>query len=279
MTKVAIRLEHSGNAAATTLSTSISNVSTTINIASVTGWPTGAVGPFWTTIDAGTASEEKVLVLSRSGTALTVSARGADGTTATSHASGAAIIHTFSATEADEANVVAAAITTAGGSVVTTTNAVTLTNKTLTGPVIDQFGTASGLGAAWTAYTPTWTGSGSNPVIGNGTLAGRYKQIGKNVDFQIWVSMGSTTTFGTGNYSLTLPVAANVSLFVVGTLGTVSALDSSAGSRIGGDIIRTSSTAFSIASTTASTGVWGQLAPFTWAQSDDVTITGSYEAA
>ena len=140
---MAIRREYSGNAAATTLTTSISNVTSTINIASATGWPTGAVGPFVTTLDAGTASEEKVLVLSRSGTALTVSTRGYDGTTATSHGLGASIIHSYSATDADEANALAAQVTTSGGTVVTTssipasvatlTGTQVLTNKTING--------------------------------------------------------------------------------------------------------------------------------------------------
>jgi len=145
---VAIRREYSGNAAATTLTTSISNVTSTINIASATGWPTGAVGPFVTTLDAGTASEEKVLVLSRSGTALTVSTRGYDGTTATSHGLGASIIHSYSATDADEANALAAQVTTSGGTVVTTSSipasVVTLTgtqalsNKTINGAIYGE---------------------------------------------------------------------------------------------------------------------------------------------
>jgi hypothetical protein len=66
-----------------------------------------------------------------------------------------------------------------------------------------------GIEAAWTAYTPTWTGSGSNPAIGNGSVVGRYKRIGKTIIFRVIITAGSTTTFGTGNYSIGLPVAAH----------------------------------------------------------------------
>lgn len=67
----------------------------------------------------------------------------------------------------------------------------------------DQF---NALLAAPTAYTPTWTSSGSAPALGNGTLVGEYYAIGdKFVDFTITLTLGSTSTVGTGNYLLTLP--------------------------------------------------------------------------
>jgi hypothetical protein len=126
----AVRYEHTGNAVATTLATSITAGTASIGIVASTGWPSGSVGPFWATIDRGTASEEKILVLSRTGTTLTVSSRGADGTTATSHASGASIEHTISATEVDDANRVAVEVD-ALGTVVGPTETQTLTGKTI----------------------------------------------------------------------------------------------------------------------------------------------------
>lgn len=60
--------------------------------------------------------------------------------------------------------------------------------------------------AAWTAYTPTWTGTTSNPAVGNGSITGAYLQIGKWVQFRIQVTFGSTTTFGTGGLQFSLPV-------------------------------------------------------------------------
>ena len=70
--------------------------------------------------------------------------------------------------------------------------------------------TATGLkwSPSWTAYTPTWTSSGTAPAIGNGTLQGSYLQVGKLVYTHIYWKAGSTTTFGTGVYFLSLPFTA-----------------------------------------------------------------------
>lgn len=62
--------------------------------------------------------------------------------------------------------------------------------------------------AAWTSYTPVWTSSSTAPVIGNGTLTGRYKVIDSHtVHYEILLIVGSTTTFGAGFYYFTLPFA------------------------------------------------------------------------
>jgi len=63
----------------------------------------------------------------------------------------------------------------------------------------------------WTAYTPTWTASGTAPARGNGTLQGSYSKTGRTVHVRIALYAGSTTTFGTGDYKFSLPFAANVS--------------------------------------------------------------------
>lgn len=55
-------------------------------------------------------------------------------------------------------------------------------------------------------YTPTWTGSGSNPAIGNGTLIGTWSRDGNRVHVDVELKMGSTTTYGTGTWRWALPV-------------------------------------------------------------------------
>jgi len=165
-------MEHAGAAAATTLSSSITNASTTINVASATGWPLGSVGPFVVTIDAGTASEEKVLVTSRTGIVLTVQTRGYDGTTATSHGATAAIIHSFSATEADEANVAAVAV---------------------------------GPGTAWTAYTPAVHAATTVTVNASGCA---YTKIGRTVHVRVRAVVSSASA--SGGLAVGLPVTSVV---------------------------------------------------------------------
>lgn len=132
----------------TTLAANINSGATTINITDATGWPTGGTGNFFITIAANTASEERVLCSSRTGTIVTVAAggRGADGTAASSHSAGDDVWPSFSKTDADEANAHTSASASSasftihglanGSSVVGTTDTQTLTNKTLTNPTL-----------------------------------------------------------------------------------------------------------------------------------------------
>jgi hypothetical protein len=58
---------------------------------------------------------------------------------------------------------------------------------------------------AWTAYVPAWTSSGTPPAIGNGTAEGRYLIVGKIGIATGRLAFGSTTTFGTGTYDISVP--------------------------------------------------------------------------
>ncbi|MFC8273738.1 hypothetical protein ACFUJR_14695 [Streptomyces sp. NPDC057271] len=62
-------------------------------------------------------------------------------------------------------------------------------------------------GGTWTAYAPAWTANGSNPSISNGSIAGRYQLIGKTCTAVFEVVCGTTTTFGTGSWAISLPFA------------------------------------------------------------------------
>ena len=46
------------------------------------------------------------------------------------------------------------------------------------------------IGEAGIAYTPTWTGTGGTPTLGNGTLSGVYQQVNKLVFFSFSFSVG-----------------------------------------------------------------------------------------
>lgn len=60
-------------------------------------------------------------------------------------------------------------------------------------------------------YTPAWTSTGTQPVLGNGTIYGRYALLGRLVHLYIELTMGSTTTYGTGGYLFSLPVTSEAS--------------------------------------------------------------------
>jgi hypothetical protein len=55
------------------------------------------------------------------------------------------------------------------------------------------------------SYTPTWTSSGTQPVLNNGLLTGSYDRNGKDIHAYGQLIIGSTTTFGTGVYRFSLP--------------------------------------------------------------------------
>jgi hypothetical protein len=58
---------------------------------------------------------------------------------------------------------------------------------------------------AWASYTPSWTVSGGGAALGNGTVSGRYRRQGTTVHIQQRLTIGSTSTLGTGAVRLSLP--------------------------------------------------------------------------
>ena len=140
-------------------------------------------------------------------------------------------------------------------------------------------GTGTSLGA-WTAYTPTLGGTGW--AIGNGTAIARYCVIGKTVHVMCEVTMGSTTTFGSAALRITLPsgygFASNSRFVCSGLARDVSASKYYA---VLGEVISTTEVAFysHVASTTGElTGVIST-APYTWASTDYIRFSMTYEAA
>lgn len=99
-----IRKEYVGNAAAAKLTSAVTGASTTLLVDDATNWPTGVTAPFVVALDAGTTSEEKVLVLSRAGLNMSVLQRGYDGTTAQSHPIDARVSHVLDAYTIDQVN-------------------------------------------------------------------------------------------------------------------------------------------------------------------------------
>lgn len=135
----------------------------------------------------------------------------------------------------------------------------------------------------WDTYTPSWTAS-TNPAIGNGAIAGRYKRQGAVVHVWISLLMGSTTTYGSGQWNLSLPVTPVDPASPFGDytdFARFTALDVSAVLRYHGPAIRNTGSNFIMLTSASGAAVATMSAtvPFTWANTDRLTIKGSYEVA
>ncbi len=137
------KIDINGGVAATTLVGDITSGSTTINVADGSSYPPGTTN-FYIVINRGLSGEEVVEISARSGDAFTAVTRGADGTSPTSHSSGATVEHCVPALTLQEANTHAnqttgtphgSAYVTPSGNVATATALETARDIELTGDV------------------------------------------------------------------------------------------------------------------------------------------------
>jgi hypothetical protein len=129
-----------------------------------------------------------------------------------------------------------------------------------------------------TTYTPVWSSSGTAIALGNGTITGTYFQTGCMVWFRAILTMGSTSTYGTGFYRFSLPVAPTADCLVPGY-----ADDTSTAHRapIVARITAASATGdnMRMACDDTVTGGVGQTTPFVWATGDVLILSGWYTTA
>lgn len=140
--------------------------------------------------------------------------------------------------------------------------------------------TAAILGVALVqgGVTPLWGAATTAPALGNGTLTGRVTRIGSRVRANITLTIGSTSTMGTGAWHFTLPaphagnagstaVGAVVARDVTGLLWRVGSCHIVAGS----NQIQLFSNGIA--------GEWASAVPHTWATADTLTLSIEYEIA
>jgi hypothetical protein len=93
--------------------------------------------------------------------------------------------------------------TTVGGAAA---NTLTLTGNVYNNPpVVDNFGTANIIEQQLSSYTCTLSAGGSPASLGNGTLAASFARTGSATYVSIALTLGSTTSLGTGQISFSLP--------------------------------------------------------------------------
>ncbi len=129
--------------------------------------------------------------------------------------------------------------------------------------------------APYTTYVPAWTSGGTAPAIGNGSIAGRYVQIGKLVMCTIRLTAGTTTTFGTGLWQFSLPVTALAPVYPTG-----SAIATDTGvATYGGYALLSGTTALRVITPASPASNWDAAIPFAWGNTDVMDISVTYEAA
>jgi len=140
----------------------------------------------------------------------------------------------------------------------------------------DEFSSIDGV---WTSYTPTWLCvTGTNPVLGNGILTGRWRYANPSeshlqIIVEISLTAGTTTTYGTGVWIFGLPFNQSASGRAV---GSVSLTDSGSTIRPG---VAQSGSGVGNVQLISPTGQVTALVPQTWAVNDNVQIWMSYEQA
>jgi hypothetical protein len=134
---------------------------------------------------------------------------------------------------------------------------------------------ADGIQAAWETWTPTWTGATSNPTLGNGTLTGRRHRIGSIVHFTVRISMGSTTTYGVGGWSVSMPFTA-ASLVNNQFVASGNAFDLSGNLNYPIHAMHFGGVLFLARN---DGNLVGAASPFTWADGDVLSLSGTYEGA
>lgn len=122
------------------------------------------------------------------------------------------------------------------------------------------------------AFSTTWAGSVTNPAIGDGTLAALYHVVDRMVHFSVSMTAGTTTTFGTGFWTFSVPIALGGSDLP----GVARAVDTGVLNYPG---IVTFASATTLNMLDDNTGVqWSVSTPFVWGSTDVGIVSIWYQS-
>lgn len=126
-------------------------------------------------------------------------------------------------------------------------------------------------------YTPTWSSTGTQPVLNNGSIYGRYALLGRLVHLYVELTMGSSTTYGTGTYRFSLPVPSDDRLWCLPGMTFDSSV--SGYEDLTGIVTGASATLVELRTLTtvgASLSVVQNGTPITFATNDKIIVNGVY---
>jgi hypothetical protein len=136
----------------------------------------------------------------------------------------------------------------------------------------------------WQSYTPVWTAASTNPVLNNGTIAGKWRRVGDSVEIAVELQAGSTTTYGSGApYYISIPPGLTVA--DSSRLGTQNATVGIAHIRDGGINGYTVTVTSSPGASTVylfvdnTDGSWNTTSPFTFGNSDSMRLRATVPVA
>jgi hypothetical protein len=148
-------------------------------------------------------------------------------------------------------------------------------NQTI--PLVDNSGNGGRnlLDGPSVAYTPTFATSGTASVLGNGVITGQYARSGAAMTVTILLTVGSTTTFGTGDLRFGIPLAP-VQGTVAASHGIGVVTDSSTGDRAICAVQVATSVNYAILLQNGAAGIVGGTTPYTLATGDTIRLTITY---
>lgn len=134
----------------------------------------------------------------------------------------------------------------------------------------------------WNTVVPVWSTTGTQPAIGNGTLNMRHVKLGRTVIGTARLLSGSTTTFGTGTWFLSLPFPPNNTISNFAILGAGKAWGAGPSLNFVVRVDNANQKMQFAYSATAPAGTETNITattPWTWANGHDLDIQFMYEAA